>query len=536
MAKAGGTLGMAAIHIEGRNCAPTRIRHEPFLLRALAAWLVVLLLCFICQPDGMARESATPDIAMPTAPDIVALERFVQTQMVVQGIAGLALAVTHNGQIVMLRGYGQASDGVPVSAHTQFRIASLSKSFTAVAVLQLVEAGRVELDRPVSHYVPDFTCATNSGNAAITVRQLLHHSSGLADAGFIDGLAGQQQTLAARVASMRCTRQIAPPGTTFHYFDPNYQLLARLVELASGQGFDTYLQSHIFAPLAMHDSISVPTAQVAHLAPYLAQGHIVLYGRPRAMPELSGFLAGSGGVVSSAADMAQYLIAQSGDGAFGARQLLAPRSIRLMQTPAPGVTGNYGMGWVSGNVDGVRTLEHDGVLSTFYAEAVLLPDTGYGFVLLYNQYGFNSTFTTFPLLKRGMIAILTGRVAERASVSPATLGNGLALLTLLAAGLSLFSLWRLPRWQVRTSGHAWWKAVPGLLWHFMPLMVLLALPHLLAIASGRYFEYRMLARAMPELIILLASCGATGSINAFCRIVCIHRQTGIRHCKKDGLE
>lgn len=210
-------------------------------------------------------------------------------QMAHHHIPGLALAITHGDQVVHVRGYGEAKPGVPVTGQTQFRMASLSKSFTALAVLQLVEAGKMELDAPVTRYLPGFALATPLAAARISVRQLLNHTSGLADAGFVNGLGGQQQSLPERVGSLRSAHPVAEPGKAFHYFDPNYQVLARLVEVVSGQAFDTYLQQHVFVPLAMRNTASGLTSAIsAQSAPHLAQGHVLAYGAALALPELAG--------------------------------------------------------------------------------------------------------------------------------------------------------------------------------------------------------------------------------------------------------
>ena len=315
--------------------------------------------------------------------DLATVDRFINTQMENHRIPGLALAITHDDQVVYVRGYGTARDGEPVTEKTQFRLASLSKSFTALAVLQLVEGGQINLDAPVSQYLPDFTLAAPTTGVAITVRHLLNQTSGLADTGFVDGLTRPQSTLTDRIAGLRGARPVDPPGVAFHYFDPNYQVLARLVEVVSGQAFDAYLQAHIFMPLSMRDSVSALTSDLStQRANHLAQGHIVVYGVPLAVPELSGFLGGSGGVVSTASDMAHYLIAQSNGGRYADGSILSAQSIALMQTRPIGIASSYGMGWAASDMHGTRSIEHNGILSTFYAEAVLLPESRYGFVLL----------------------------------------------------------------------------------------------------------------------------------------------------------
>ncbi len=154
-----------------------------------------------------------------------AVDDFVKAQMLEQNIPGLAIAIVRNGRVLFIAGYGAARDGEPVTPTTQFRLASLSKSFTAVAALQLVEAGKVLLDAPVSRYVPEF--AAGGQSAGITVRQLLNQTSGLADTGFTAGLGRQDKTLAERSANLRSARLAPVAG-------PNNGALFQLGDVGPG--------------------------------------------------------------------------------------------------------------------------------------------------------------------------------------------------------------------------------------------------------------------------------------------------------------
>ncbi len=481
--------------------------------------LLTSVLMLVAAGDARAATPANSTL------DLAAIDRFIIAQMENQRIPGLALAITHKDQVVYVRGYGTARKGEPVTEKTQFRIASLSKSFTALAVLQLVEAGQINLDTAVSHYLPDFTVAPPVAAGNITVRQLLNHTGGLADAGFIRGLMRQQQTLADRIASLSAAQRVDPPGVAFHYFDPNYQVLARLVEVVSGQAFDAYLQAHIFTPLAMHESTSALTSDLsARRANHLAQGHILIYGMPLAAPELSGFLGGSGGVVSTATDMAHYLIAQNNGGRYADRNILSAKNIALMQTPPTGIVSSYAMGWVAADMHGIRIIEHNGVLSTFYAEAVLLPKSGDGFVLLYNQYALTSSTLAFPVIKNGLVALLNGENPPGDGLTVPMLGFILGAFSLLGVGLTMWSLLRLPHWAAHASSLPRWRLVPSLIWVFAPAILLLALPQLLAQLTGRFFGYVMLARAMPEVIIFLGVCGGLGVLNGVARLFILIRR------------
>ena len=460
--------------------------------------------------------------------DQVAINRFISTQMARHRLPGLAVAITRGDEIVLVRGYGEARDGEPINGQTQFRIASLSKSFTALAVLQLVEAGKMELDAPVNRYLPEFVLSSSSVSERITVRQLLNHTSGLADTGFVSGLGGQQQTLADRVASLRDARFVDPPGTAFHYFDPNYQVLARLVEVVSGQPFDAYLRQHVFRPLDMRDSVSAPTSMLPPQSNQLAQGHVIGYAVPVALPELVGFLGGSGGVISTASDMAHYLVALRNQRRYLGGSVLSANGVSQMQTPPAGVASNYAMGWTVSNANGIQTIEHNGVLSTFYADAVLLPQSGYGFVLLYNEYSLAASTLAFPEVKNGMVALLMGRTPVNGKVTLPWLGRGLAAVSAAIVGLAIWNLLRLPRWRAWAVNASRWKLGWSLVWPIAPVLLLLGLPRLLALQSGRYFDHVMLARAMPELMILLGICGALGLVNSVFRYAILARLSPLR--------
>ena len=460
--------------------------------------------------------------------DQVAINRFISNQMERHRLPGLAVAITRGEEIVFVRGYGEARDGEPINGQTQFRIASLSKSFTALAVLQLVEAGKMELDAPVTRYLPEFVLSSSSVSERITVRQLLNHTSGLADTGFVSGLGGQQQTLADRVASLRDARFVDPPGTAFHYFDPNYQVLARLVEVVSGQPFDAYLRQHVFRPLDMRDSVSAPTSMLPPQSNQLAQGHVIGYAVPVALPELVGFLGGSGGVISTASDMAHYLVALRNQRRYLGGSVLSANGVSQMQTPPAGVASNYAMGWTVSNANGIQTIEHNGVLSTFYADAVLLPQSGYGFVLLYNEYSLAASTLAFPEVKNGMVALLMGRTPVNGKVTLPWLGRGLAAVSAAIVGLAIWNLLRLPRWRAWAVNASRWKLGWSLVWPIAPVLLLLGLPRLLALQSGRYFDHVMLARAMPELMILLGICGALGLVNSVFRYAILARLSPLR--------
>jgi CubicO group peptidase (beta-lactamase class C family) len=458
-----------------------------------------------------------PAAAAAPPPDAAAIDRFLAAGLDATGLPGMAAAVTHGADVVHVAGYGTDGRGRPVTVRTPFRIGSLTKSFTAAAVLQLVESGRVDLDTPVQTYLPGFTSAEADVSRRITVRHLLNQTSGIADAGF-PAVTDPEPDLGRRVASLRGARLVSEPGTAFHYSDPNYQVLARLIEVVSGEPWAAFLGQRVFDPLGMSGTVAAATtAEATRAVPDLAPGHVLVFGMAVARPELDGLLAGSGGVVSTAEDMAQWLLAQS----TGGGPVLRPASVALMHTPPSGVAGGYGMGWqVVSPKEGPRRVEHNGILSTFSADQVLLPDSGYGFALLYDAH---SALADTAALKVGLAALLTGDPSAGGPRSTSILAAvfGAATLAVLASRVRL--LLRIPRWRRRRAGRHWWTAAPALVWLVLPVGLLAALPALVHLVAGRWFTYWQLCLAMPDPVILLAVAALTGTAAASARVVALVR-------------
>jgi CubicO group peptidase (beta-lactamase class C family) len=260
------------------------------------------------------------------------LDRFAAEYVERRGLPGAAVAVTLDGETVHTGGYGVDGGGEPLRADTPMRIASLSKSMTALAVMQLVESGDVELDRPVYDYLPDFGIADPRG-ARITVRQLLDQSSGMSDQGFSPVDRPRRPTsLAEAVAQMDGAGLSAAPGEEWEYHNPNYHVAARLVEVVGGRPFTEYMEEHVFAPAGMDDTSSPDPA--TDTVPDLARGHVRAYGLNIPAPEPEHFSTGAGGVVSTAEDMARWVILQ-GDGgrAPGGTELVSAESVELITPP-----------------------------------------------------------------------------------------------------------------------------------------------------------------------------------------------------------
>ncbi len=317
--------------------------------------VLMSILAFACTgvatallAGSLAARGVNAVLVAPPEIDTAAVGRFVSAYCARTGLPGAVVAITRGNRAIYLGGQGTSSDGSPLDADSRLPIASLSKSFTALAIMQLVERGTLDLDQPVRRFLPEFVVADARGDR-ITVRQLLDHTSGMADTEFPEKSIPTPVSLRDAVARLRTARLASDPGTSFHYHNPNYWVAARLIEVVSGESFPDYLQRHVFDPAGMHASTtagSLPSvADVAH-------GHIRFYGASLALPEPPWYLEGASGVVTTARDLARWLIVQSTGGvsADGVRLISAaerrrdaPQGPWLESRPTDGCSAPRGM-------------------------------------------------------------------------------------------------------------------------------------------------------------------------------------------------
>ncbi len=409
------------------------------------------------------------------------VDAYVERQRRRLHIPGISLAIVEGDRIVHRRGFGQARPGGEApSPQTPFAIGSLSKSLTALAVMQLVEAGKIDLDAPVQRYLPWFCVADPGASARMTVRHLLNQTSGLpgsagetVPADFDDSPDAAERQ-ARTLSNVVLTR---PVGSAFEYSNANYQLLGLIVEAASGEPFPDYVQQHILTPLAMSHSY---TTQAEAKQNGLAVGHQFLFGMPVAAPELPippATLAG-GGLIACAEDMARYLIAHLNGGRYGDRRVLSSAGIdELLRgvvdfgTAGLGPVerflakdvslGQYGMGWAVDTIGQTKLVWHGGTLPDFGAYMALLPEQRKGVVLLFNacHHWMNPVLAEFGTDVTALLAGAQPPPLPFLGVVPWMLRGQLLIPALQMAGVVAI-LRQLRRWRLdpahRPSGGRKW--------------------------------------------------------------------------------
>ena len=330
--------------------------------------------------------TASPTLQAET--DFAAVDAYVTEQMNNLGIPGMALGIVRGGQITHVQGFGVAdSSGRAVTPQTPFYIGSVTKSFTALAVMQLVEAGKIDLDAPVQTYLPWFELADKEASAKITVRNLLNQTTGISEK---DGnrVWSTQQALEEYVRRLGTIQLTQPVGTVFQYSNINYSIAGLIVEKVSGQSYAEYVTEHIFEPLDMRHSYA---SRAPALADGLAARHYYMFGRvfglEGAIPPAN---LPAGLLIASVEDLSHYAIAHLNGGHYGDTSILSPQGIAELHAPAIAISEDkhYAMGWGVYTVDGIPIVSHTGDDGHMHSVVMLMPDRDSGFVLLANASGF----------------------------------------------------------------------------------------------------------------------------------------------------
>lgn len=324
-----------------------------------------------------------------------AVERFVRAQMVRHGIPGLAIALVDGDRIVWAKGFGlvDPTDTTrAVGATTPFRVASVSKLFTDIGVMQRVERGVFHLDTAVTHYAPDFS-PTNPFARSPTLREVLQHQTGIVReppiGNYFDPRAPD---LAATVASLNDTRLVAAPGTVTKYSNAAIALAGRLLEIESGLPFAELMARDVLGPAGMSAATFAPDA--AHLARRARGTMWTLDGRTFPAPTFPLGLGPASELSASMVDLGHFLMTLFADGMGPDGRLLRAETLRAMYEAGGGAaTGLFGLGFARGQLDGARRIGHGGWHYGFATELAALPDERLGVAVSATLDGANGVTT-----------------------------------------------------------------------------------------------------------------------------------------------
>ncbi len=447
--------------------------------------------------------------------DFSEVDAYVEEQLERLNIPGLALAIVQGDQVAYLRGYGQADpDGRAVTPQTPFMLGSTGKSLVALAVMQLVETGQIDLDSPAQAYLPWFRAADPEASAGITVRHLLNQTSGFSNATGLKEFAASDlsdDAIESRVRRLRDEELAYAPGTTHEYSNVNYTTLGLIVQTVSGQSYEDYVQNHIFEPLEMHHSY---TSQAEAMQDGMAQGHVTWFGIPFAkdVPFNRGSLPG-GYEICSVEDMAHFLIAQINGGRYGDQTVLSAEGIAEIHRPAE-PTGEadtfYSMGWYIGPTNGVPTLHHEGDSANSATAMVIVPEEQLGVMVMMN---FNGTFVVkaHRQIVSGVVAAVMGQQPQPYQ-APEELTKVVGSVVVPAAVSFLWIAWMVFRFVRRRRKGG--PAKRGALWTLwvvvLPLVVDIGLLLVLLVGIPTLWGLPMngLVLMFPDMATLIFGSGA----------------------------
>lgn len=312
----------------------------------------------------------------------------IQEEMTRWRVPGTAVGVWFEGQAATA-GFGVTSVAhpLPLDERTLFQIGSTTKTVTATAVMRLAERGKLDLHAPLRTYLPQLRLADSAVAERVTLHHLFTHTSGWAGDFFLDTGMGDD-ALARYVAAMVRLPQLTPPGALWHYNNAGFSLAGRVIEVVTGQPYETAVGKLVLAPLGMEMSFFFAHEAITHR---VAVGHFVdeeesepQVARPWALARSAN---AAGGIVSNVVDQLRYARFHLGDGAAeDGTRLLSRKSLQQMQTPqVKGHLDNlFGLSWFLRDVDGVRVVRHGGATNGQLSAFLFVPERDFALTVLTN--------------------------------------------------------------------------------------------------------------------------------------------------------
>lgn len=391
------------------------------------------------------------------------ISEYIQSHMEKFEIPGMACVFVVDGQVTFVDGFGVLESGkeTRINADTNFGIASVSKNFTTLAIMQLEEQGHLKLTDPVVKYLPWFGSKDVENSNKITIENLLQHKSGIPTTAYgLELKDGTEEDLEAQIKELHKIRLTATPGVRFQYSNFNFWTQALLIEKLTGTKFADYMEKNVFQLLNMDR-----TGYYSQIADQdnLAMGHRYEKGQSRPFNyHVPAPTNAAGGLYTNANDMGKYIIALLQEGEYQSRSILSPESIDRLFFTGLDSRPAYSYGWFVGDWNGNRVVFHGGDNPNFTADLHLFPDQEMGFALVSNSqhmitHFLSNQIANYLLGNKGLDPI-SKTPTEGDAQTARLIGYGGYLLLLIAA------LWIIRVVVgIKRGTHVFSKKVPGTL-------------------------------------------------------------------------
>ncbi len=344
---------------------------------------IVVAAVLLAPALSSAQPAAAP--AKPYADAIKVIDEYVTRQVAGKRLPGLAYAIVDGNEIVAAGGFGNAmlDKSKPVTPNTVFRIGSVSKLFTDIAVMQLVEKGEIDLDAPVTKYLPNFK-PVNPFGKPITLRMMMAHRSGLVReppvGNYFDDSA---PTLAKTIDSLNGTTLVYEPGTRQKYSNAAIAAVGYALEKTQKQPFDKIVRERVLEPLGIKKT---SFGRTPALQAEMAQGLMWTYhGREFPAPTFELGIAPAGCMYSTVTDLGKFLSVVFAGGRGPNGPILKPETLKQMLAPQfakEGAKRGFGIGFQIGELDGKTRIGHNGAMYGFATDLAFLPDEKLGVVVV----------------------------------------------------------------------------------------------------------------------------------------------------------
>ncbi len=340
-----------------------------------------------------AHPAHQADAPAKYAPVVTRLEQMIDHEMKDKALPALSIALVDDQQIIWAKGFGFADPDkkVPATAETVYRVGSVSKLFTDIAIMQLAERGVVNLDVPVQTYLSDFK-PKNPFGTPITLRHLMSHRAGLVReppvGHYFDNTS---PTLAQTVASLNKTELIYAPGTHTKYSNAGIAVVGRVLEVVTKHSFADTLQTNVIMPLGLTHSAFAPTPAIMSS---LAKAYLwTSFGKQFEAPTFQLGMAPAGSMYSTVTDLARFMSVLFKRGAGPNGPVLKPETLEAMWLPqfAPaGTRQGFGIGFNIGELQGQRRVGHNGAVYGFATDLQAFPDAKLGVAVVTTVDGANA--------------------------------------------------------------------------------------------------------------------------------------------------